>query len=257
MIYTRLGRAYLAERSPVLAAAAFEKTLERVRNDAFALAGLVEAYAALGEKAKAKSAMENLLFTWSDADAGLPWMERAKAAGVAAKPLDNSPRPQRNYRQTSLEHFGPNMWTPYEAPLLDALDSKNAKVTLTEYRGKNVVLIFYLGEECPHCLEQLVQAGKKKDEFGRLNTEVLAISPNSPSQNQASLKLGAVPFRLLSDAGLENARRFQSYDDFESLELHSTILIDKNGRVHWARSGGDPFIDFEFLFREIRQLNAR
>ena len=256
MIYTRLGQAYLAERSPALAVAAFEKTLERVRNDAFALSGLVEAYAALGEKSKAKYAMENLLFTWSDADAGLPWMERAKAAGVSSKPLDNSPRPQRNFRQTSLEHFGPNVWTPYEAPLLDAVDAKGAKVTLAEYRGKNVLLIFYLGEECPHCLEQLVQAGKKKDEFGRLNTEVLAISPNTPARNQASQKLGEVPFRLLSDTSLENARRFQSYDDFESLELHSTILIDKSGRVHWARSGGDPFTDFEFLFKEIKRLNA-
>ena len=62
--------------------------------------------------------------------------------------------------------------------------------------------------------------------------------------------------RLLSDGTFENARRFKSYDDFEELPLHSTILIDKQGRVHWARQGGAPFTDFEFLLKEIKRLNA-
>ena len=64
-------------------------------------------------------------------------------------------------------------------------------------------------------------------------------------------------FRLLSDKEFANARRFQSYDDFENLELHSTILIDAQGRVHWARNGGDPFADFDFLIKEITRLNQR
>jgi hypothetical protein len=31
-----------------------------------------------------------------------------------------------------------------------------------------------------------------------------------------------------------------AYVDFEEMELHSTVWIDKNGRVHWARTGGEP-----------------
>ncbi|MGH9657448.1 MAG: peroxiredoxin family protein, partial [Bryobacteraceae bacterium] len=221
-----------------------------VRNDGFALAGLVEAHHGLGEKEKARDAMARLLDVWRDADPGNSWLERARATGVESKPRDASPRPQRNFKQTRLDHLGPSLWESYPAPKLDALDSKQQTVTLDEYRGKNVLLIFYLGEECPHCLEQLVEAGKKKDELGRLNTEVLAISPNASPQ-------GDVPFRLLADPKLENARRFLSYDDFEEFELHSTILIDKQGRVHWARHGGDPFKDFDFLLKEIRRLNSR
>jgi len=38
--------------------------------------------------------------------------------------------------------------------------------------------------------------------------------------------------------------------------LHSTILIDKQGRVHWARHGGAPFTDFDFLVKEIKRLNG-
>ncbi len=46
------------------------------------------------------------------------------------------------------------------------------------------------------------------------------------------------------------------YDDFEEAELHSTILIDKNGRVHWARNGGDPFSDMAFLVKQVERMGA-
>ncbi len=255
VLYTTLGRAYLMQKSPALAVAAFHKTLEVVRNDGFALSGLVEAHAALGENEKAREALARLLYVWSDADPGLKWLEQAQALGIKAGPKDSSPRPQRNYRAAALDHLGPNAWEPYEAPKLEALDHKGQRVSLDEYRGRNVLLVFYLGEECAHCLEQLIEVNKKKADFLKLNTEVLAISSDTPEENAASLKMGELSFRLLSDAKFENARRFQSYDDFEELELHSTILIDKQGRVRWSRNGGEPFRDFDFLFKEIRRLN--
>lgn len=256
LIYNTLGRAYLAQKSPTLAVAAFEKALEAVRNDGFALSGLVEAYAAVGEKEKAREAYARLLHVWSDADSGLKWMERAKAVKLEAKAKDVSPATQRNYKRTTLDHLGPNVWEAYDAPLLEAVDSKGKRVTLDEYKGKNVLLIFYLGEECPHCFEQLIEVRKRKGDFAAVNTEVIAISSATPEKNADSTRLGEMPFRLVSDVKFENARRYKSYDDFEELALHSTILIDKQGKVHWARTGGDPFMDFNFLLKEIRRLNG-
>lgn len=251
-----LGRAYLDQKSPHLAAAAYLSTLESVRADGFALAGLVEAYTALGDRDKARVAMAQLLSVWGDADPGVRELERARAMVTDAKPVDPAPAPQRSYRRTALAQLGPNVWEPYPAPQLDVVDAKGKRVGLGEYKGKNVLLIFYLGEECAHCLEQLVEVSKRKWDWARLDTEVLAISSATPEKNAASSKLGDLPFRLLSDSGFANARRFKSYDDFEGLEMHSTILIDKKGRIHWARSGGDPFTDFAFLMKEIERMNA-
>ncbi len=182
-------------------------------------------------------------------------MERAKTLGIDAKPRDGSPAHQRAYESAKLESFGPLLWQPYRAPLLSVVDTKNKPVTLDEYKGKNVLLIFYLGDECPHCLDQLVQLAKREPDFTRHDTEILAISSNTPAHNKESLKMGEVPFRLLSDEKLENAKRFKSYDDFEDLALHSTILIDKKGLVQWARNGGDPFMDFDFLLKQIQRAD--
>jgi peroxiredoxin len=258
VVYNTLGHVYLEQKSAALAIQAFEKALDARPADGFALAGLVEAYAAAGRKEDARNALAGLLFVWRDAETSMKWLERARSvaqeAGIRAEPRDPSPAPQRNYKLASLEHLGPDAWQPYAAPKLDAVDPDGTRIALDEYRGRNVLLIFYLGSECPHCTDQLVELAKRKDDFAAQNTAVLAVSSDTPQKNADYLKVKVLPFRLLSDTGHANARRFQSYDDFEELELHSTILIDKQGRVRWAKTGGDPFKNFDFLLKEIKRI---
>jgi peroxiredoxin len=255
-LLNELGEAYLDAKSPLLAAQAFEKALALTHMDLFALSGLVRARAALGEKAKAEDAMARLRFVAADANPGIPSVDRAKASAVTAEPRDAAPAPQRNYRLFSLERFGPQRWEPYDAPELDVRDSSGQRVTLASYRGKNVLLVFYLGHDCPHCVRQLHDIARKKDDWERLNTEVLAVSNAAPETNAKALKeFGGLPVRLLSDDHFTNARRFHAYDDFEDVELHSTILIDKQGRVRWARTGGEPFGDLTFLEKQLGKLN--
>jgi peroxiredoxin/cytochrome c-type biogenesis protein CcmH/NrfG len=255
-LYNSLGEAYLAAKSPMLAAESFEKALTLTRNDLFALSGLVRAYAALGDKAKAEDAMARLLFVTADADKGLAIVSRAMATGVKAKPRDSSPVPQRNYLRTSLEKYGPNKWEPYPAPALDVKDSAGKQLTLNQFKGKNVILVFYLGAECAHCMKQLHDIANKKDDWEKNDTVVLAVSSASPEKNAAALKsFGNLPVQILSDNDHANAHRFHSYDDFEDLELHSTILIDKLGRVYWARNGGEPFGDMAFLVKQLERMN--
>jgi peroxiredoxin len=155
-----------------------------------------------------------------------------------------------------LDRYGPPSWQPQAAPVLSVVDHENKPVTLKDHAGSNVMLVFYLGRECLHCMNQLHEIAKKDGDWKRLNTVVLAVSPNKPEDNAKYLKTLSLPgVRVLSDAGAANARRFRSYDDFEELEVHSTILIDKNGRVHWANTGGEPFGDMEFLVKQLERIN--
>ena len=255
-LYNGLGEAYLAAKSPMLAAQAFEKALQLTRGDLFALSGLVRSYAAAGEKTKAQDAMAQLLFVTADAQPGLRIVDAAKATGITATPRDASPGKQRNYARMTLEKYGPSRWEPYAAPALNVRDVKGKQVSLEEYRGKNVMLVFYLGEECPHCMRQLHDIGKKAEDWTKLDTVLLAVSSKEPTKNAEGVKtFGDLPFRLLSDDNHTNSRRFHSYDDFEDLELHATILIDKKGRVYWARFGGDPFSDVAFLTKQLERMN--
>jgi peroxiredoxin/tetratricopeptide (TPR) repeat protein len=260
VLYNALGRAYLdTGNSPHLARQAYTKALELTRNDIWALAGLVESNKALGDTQKAREHLSHLLYTASAADPKLPLLARAKATGVQAAPRDNSPIAQRKYSETDLSTHGPNTWEPFPAPALDAVDPTGKPVTLNEYKGKNVILVFYLGRECLHCMQQLRGLNGKKDEWDRLDTIVLAVSGNTPEANAKALASINLPqIRILSDPRGEfaNAKRYRSYDDFEEMELHSTILIDKKGRVHWARTGGEPFSKYDFLIKQLERMNA-
>ncbi|HEX6882279.1 MAG TPA: redoxin domain-containing protein [Planctomycetota bacterium] len=251
VLYTALGEAYLARGAPRLAAQAFERALEVVRNDGFALSGLARARHGLGELDAAREAAGKLLHVWSGADPELRWLADVQALGLDARPIEAAAGAQRVYGEVDLSALGPLEWQPYPAPELDALDPEGATVTLAEHRDQNVLLVFYLGAQCPHCVEQLAKLGESAPAFAERDTVLLAISSDSPETNRAALERGPHAFRLLSDRQHESARRFQAWDDFEELELHATVLIDRLGRVRWARVGGEPFMEVEFLLGEL------
>jgi peroxiredoxin len=255
-LYNSLGELYLESGQLEEAAAAFEKTLEKVINDGFALSGLVIANQKLGRQEDAEDFQARLLAVWSNADRPNRWLESAEATGVKTVAAPNELLAERNYQETVLDKLGHSIWTPPLAPDLAVINSAGREVSLGEYQGKNVLLIFYLGDECLHCMEQMREANRLADQFADLNTEILAVSKDD-LETINSYRDSDFKITLLSDPEFANARRFHSYDDFEEIELHSTILIDPAGRVHWSQHGGDPFMDFEFLTQEIRRLNLR
>lgn len=254
-VYRVLGDLYLSRGEFRLACEAYDRALKAEPNDAFTLSGLARAQYALGEKQVAAKYAGRLAYVWSKADAGLKWRTLVDNLKLDAHPIAETPAPERDYSPGMLDNLGPLNWEPFAAPKLECVDSEGNPVSLEDYRGKNVLLVFYLNEECVHCMEQLGQISKRAADWTAENTVLLAVSSVPPAKNKESQKLGSYPIRLLSDTDHVNARRFTSYDDFEDMELHSTILIDTKGRVHWKRTGGDPFTDMEFLLKEVKRMN--
>jgi peroxiredoxin/tetratricopeptide (TPR) repeat protein len=252
-----LGDVYLAAGENRLAVEAYDRALKQERNDAFSLAGLALAHARLGDRTKAAGYAGRLGAVWSGADPGLRWKAEVDALGLGAPAVAETPGPERPYTLEAQAAIGTLNWEPFAAPRLECAGTDGRPVTLADVAGKNVILVFYLNDECPHCVEQLVAMnGRAKDWEGE-NAVVLAVSSTPPEKNLGSEKLGGLAIRLLSDKDHENARRFTSYDDFEEMELHSTILIDTKGRVHWKRTGGDPFTDMDFLLRSLKKMNGK
>jgi peroxiredoxin len=196
------------------------------------------------------------LYVWSQADPKLKWLEDVRKLGLDMKPIAQTPRPERVYRPRELDSIGPMNWQPFQAPNLQVVDRNGKKVGLRDFKGKNVVLVFFLGDACVHCVGQLKSLNDRNSEFDEQNTVVVAVCSASPSKLKESTKLDQASIKFMSDNAHENARRFSSYDDFEDMELHSTILIDKAGRVRWKRTGGDPFTNIDFLMKELKRING-
>ena len=245
-----IGDALAEDGDHAEAIRAYNIALKQELNDAWCLAGLAKSWNALGRKDMARDFAGRFLAVWSGADPGLKPMQEVLALGLDAKPHSVTLRPEREYKPSDLDRLGPSNWTPFTAPKLDVLGADGKPVKLEDYRGKNVLLVYYLSDQCVHCMEQLALINEKFNAFSLLDTVVLAVSSDSPEKNRDKAT-DTFKLTLLSDKNHENARRFASYDDFEDMELHSTILIDREGRVRWKRTGGDPFMKVDYLLAEI------
>ena len=161
----------------------------------------------------------------------------------------------------SLDTLGPFRWSPSPATHWALTDGQGKKHTLGDYAGRPVIVIFYLGKGCAHCIEQLGVFAPKTDEFKQTGIDLIAISTDDVGGLRETVqqnKTGSpFPFPLVSDASLKVFRQYRAYDDFEQQPLHGTFLIDRQGLVRWQDISYEPFTQVDFLLRESQRLLAQ
>lgn len=157
-----------------------------------------------------------------------------------------------------LDSLGPRFWSSYPAPRWQAFTPDDQPLDDDHYQGKPKVLIFYLGFGCLHCVEQLKAFQPKVADFAERGIEVLAISTESVAELRKGIETYGqdAPLPLLADPDHQAFKAFRCWDDFESLPLHGTFLIDSDGRVRWQDIGHEPFSNVDFLLDESRRLLA-
>lgn len=195
-------------------------------------------------------------------DRSLPVFKRLEPV-VAAAGLTGDWRVVKSYPTDSghrppLESLGAFRWVPQAAPGLELPGLEGRPVRLSDYRGKPVLVVFYLGHRCVHCMEQLQALVPRAGEFKAAGIEILAVSTDTVDGLGKTLekagKDGKFPFPLVADPGLGTFKAWHAHDDFEGTALHGLFLLDGEGRVRWQDIGYDPFTDFHFLLPEAKRL---
>jgi peroxiredoxin len=160
--------------------------------------------------------------------------------------------------RVELEPLGPLAWAPSPAVPFALADTNGKVFNLAEHKGRNVVLLFYLGGKCAHCMQQLQEFGKQMKGFEAIETDLVAIGTDTLEDAKA-LKANTdgikFPMPFLPDPALEVFKKYQAFDDFENQPLHGAFLIDKQGNIRFQRISADPFLDAEFLKGEAERLN--
>ncbi len=148
---------------------------------------------------------------------------------------------------------------PPPAPAWTLSDGSGKTVSLSQYRGRPVVLIFYEGSGCIRCGEQLNSFAQKAQEFTSAGIYLVAISTDSPDELKTALatyeEKGGFPIPLLSDAKLDIFKAYRCVD-FDNQPLHGTFLIDARGRVRSRRISDEPFNDPALVLTEAKRLSS-
>ncbi len=112
------------------------------------------------------------------------------------------------------------------------------QVSLSDYRGKYVVLFFYPLDFTFVCPTELHAFQEKADAFKKLNTEVLGCSVDSANTHLAWLNtkredggIEGVRYPLIADLNKTIARDYDVLIPDAGIALRGTFLIDKTGKV--------------------------
>jgi peroxiredoxin len=224
------------------------------------LAEFIELLWSAGEQKEAAERFQQLREMSGSADLELPVL--ARLAPIAASlnlPADwrSKPSPASDVgERPPLDRLGPYLWQPYPAPEWEVSDGKGGRFGLSQYHGKPVVLIFYLGYQCLHCAEQLQAFAPLAKEFEDTGIALVAISTDDDAGLAKSIenyKAGAFPFPLAADSALTSFKAYRAFDDFEGRPLHATFFIDPAGLVRWQDISFEPFRDAHFVLGEARR----
>jgi peroxiredoxin len=248
-------------------AAAEETARELVRSGPGRLlpqALLADALWSEGKKPEALEAFQQLRGLSAQADLDLPIFRRlAPLAAEAKQPADWRPElqwPADSGVRPQLSSLGPFRWQPYAAPDWQLTDSSGQTRTLAQYKGKPLLVIFYLGHGCTHCVEQLNIFGPETKAYAEAGISMVALSSDAADELPKTFALlkqpEQFPFPIVADPALDVFKAYHCFDEFENTALHGTFLIDGQGLVRWQNISAEPFRNPQWLAGEAKRLLA-
>ena|ERR1044072_1122042 len=157
-----------------------------------------------------------------------------------------------------------------EAPDFELPGTGGKTYKLSDYRGKNVVLAFYPGDQTTVCTKQFCSYRDNGDRIDQLNAEVLGISPQSVDSHEHWVEEQTLNVPLLADQDLGVSKRYgvtawlgplARFTELEDVPggryiMRSIFVIDGEGIVrykHVSRTGS-TFQSVEDLERAVALL---
>ena len=124
-----------------------------------------------------------------------------------------------------------------KAPEFTLPDQNGNMHSLSEYRGKKVILYFYPKDNTAGCTKQACGFAERYPQFTEKGAVVLGISKDSVASHKKFEEKYGLPFTILSDPELV---AIQAYDVWQEKKnygktymgvVRTTYLIDENGKI--------------------------
>jgi peroxiredoxin len=129
-----------------------------------------------------------------------------------------------------------------EAPDFKLNDQDGEQVSLADYRGRKVLIVFYPGDFTPVCSDQLSVYQGEQGTLAEAGVELVGISVDSFFVHQAFREKLGLETRLLSDFEPkgEVAKAYGSYFEPMGFANRTLVLVDEDGKVAWTYESPSP-----------------
>ena len=123
-----------------------------------------------------------------------------------------------------------------KAPDFSLSVTPDEKITLSDLRGKPVILAFYPADWSPVCGDQMALYNEVLPEFQNFGAELIGISVDGAWCHAAYAKDHHLHFPLAADFEPKGAvaRAYGAYREKEGFCERALFVIDKNGLITWS-----------------------
>jgi len=122
------------------------------------------------------------------------------------------------------------------APDFSLLANPGRQVSLADFLGKPVVLVFYPADNSPVCSSQLALYNQALPLFQEHDAQVIGISVDDPETHQAFSEKLNLSFPLLADNAPLGAvaLAYGVFDQQSGTSGRALFVIDPEGFIHWS-----------------------
>jgi peroxiredoxin len=122
------------------------------------------------------------------------------------------------------------------APDFSLNDTPDQKVSLSQLKGKKVILAFYPADWSPVCSDQMALYNETLKLFRHYNAELLGISVDGKWCHLAFTKDRNLHFPLLADFEPKGgvSKLYEAYDEKEGRSERALYIIDESGIIRWS-----------------------
>ena len=144
------------------------------------------------------------------------------------------------------------------APDFSLPDQNGTQHSLSEFRGKYLVLYFYPKDDTPGCTEE---ACKFRDDFSKIRqmgAQVVGVSIDNTDNHAEFAKKYHLPFPLLADSDGKVAASYGAERNlgFAKIAKRYTFLIDPEGRIRKIYLSVDTSRHSVEIIDDLKKLTA-
>jgi peroxiredoxin len=128
------------------------------------------------------------------------------------------------------------------APDFTLRNQDGEKVSLSDYRGRKVLLVFYPLDFSPVCSEQLSVYQEVKPQIAERGVELVGISVDHGFAHKAFQEKLGIDTPLLADFEPKGAvaRAYGAYIERVGHANRSLVLVNEEGTVEWVHESPTP-----------------
>ena len=146
-----------------------------------------------------------------------------------------------------------------KAPEFNIMDASGNKISLSDFKGKWLVIFFYPKDDTPGCTKEVCNFRDDYSAIKLLGAQVIGISLDKITSHQKFKEKHQLPFMLLSDPQGKVAKKYEALFElmFIKFSKRHSFIIDPQGLIRKEYRSVNPYTHSIQIIDDLKALQGK